>query len=1419
MPSSTAKRLVIVESPAKARKIADFLGPDYVVEASMGHIRDLPRNANDVPAGYEGVAWARLGVNVDDGFKPLYVVSPDRKKQITRLKQLAKEVDEVFLATDEDREGEAIAWHLLETIKPRVPVKRMVFHEITKPAIQAAIANPRDIDRFLVDAQEARRILDRLYGYEVSPVLWKKVMPKLSAGRVQSVATRIVVDRERQRMAFRTAEYWDILADLAILDKEVDGPRGFSATLIALDGDRIATGKDFEPTTGKARGGVVHLDEGAARGLAARLDGRPFVVTRVEEKPYRRRPYPPFITSTLQQEAARKLRSSSAQTMRTAQRLYENGYITYMRTDSVNLSETALDAARRQVRELYGDRFVPTEPRRYASKVKNAQEAHEAIRPSGDSFRTPGEVANELSTEEFKLYELIWRRTIASQMTDAVGSSVSIRIRAVSSSSEECDFGATGKTITDPGFLKAYVESSDDEDAEAEDAERRLPNVVKDQPLRADALHPVGHSTQPPARYTEASLVKALEELGIGRPSTYASIMGTIQDRGYVFKRGQALIPSFLAFAVVNLLEQHFEKLVDYQFTASMEDELDEIAGGTAASVDFLTAFYFGGDMPGSAAGRVAGKAAETGSVAASGGLKKMVTENLGEIDARGINSIPLFRDDDGRDVVVRVGRYGPYLQRTAPDADEGDRAALPEGIAPDELSPEKVDELFLGGGGERKLGEHPETGEPVVLKSGRFGPYVSTGEKNASLLKSHTPDALTLEQALRLLSLPRVVGKDPEGNEILAMSGRYGPYVKRGEDSRSLESEEQIFTVSLDEALALLAAPKGRQRRAAAAPLREMGNDPVTEKPLVIKDGRFGPYVTDGEYNASLRRGQTTEALTLEQASEMLSEKRAKGPVEPKKRAPREGRAGNSRRRHRAREEGNGEEGASQEGGGEEDLGGDVDRGEDHDRQGHISGEGHRYHGQEGGPGEEGGAPQGDQHRGVGPPGQPARPTGGWSVAEDPAGVLVGEDPIRVDGVAYRQELVEPGVRRPQVGSRTPVHLPPVRPATQVGTDLFEGAEVRLEGHPDVLVDGQVPAVAPVPVREPDVVGGADPHLHRQRHLERQRVHNGAQGPERLRQCGSRQAVLHLHEAHFPRRAEHLVRRGRVGTRGERPGLDAGDRRDGRGEATAEPAGTGEHRVGEEVVVQPATEPVQWLVRGGYPVVALGLHPVGVGEPVQLEVVVALDVLGQAGEDVGDRVRLFPGTQDERVHAAQGDLGEYADRADADPGRLEDVRVLLGIAGQDRAVAGDQGQRLDERREAAEFRASSVGTGGYRPGDCLRVDVAEVGQGESVTGQQRVERVQRHPGRYRDEARRPVHPYRRGQRAEIQAYPVGDRGAGERVPRPDRLDGEPVGVGGTDRVSHLGGAGRPEYPCGGTPLVSRPVRPVHGSLSAGCTG
>jgi DNA topoisomerase-1 len=874
-------KLVVVESPAKARTISGYLGPGWVVEASLGHIRDLPAGAKQMPEKYKKEPWAYLGVNVNDDFEPVYIVNPDRSKHVTKLRSLLKQADELYLATDEDREGEAIAWHLVETLRPKVPVRRMVFHEITRPAIRAAVDNPRDINRDLVDAQEARRILDRLYGYDVSAVLWKKVQRGLSAGRVQSVATRIVVERERERMAFRAAEYWDLQATLAVGPEAVtDGaPRMFVASLVALDDERVATGKDFDPTTGAVRPGtpVVHLDGDGARGLAARLEDQPFTVARVETKPYRRRPYPPFITSTLQQEASRKLRMSSAVTMRVAQRLYENGYITYMRTDSVNLSDTAIAAARAQIAELYGDRFVPPQPRHYRGKVKNAQEAHEAIRPAGDTFRTPGEVAGGLSAEELRLYELIWQRTVASQMTDAVGSSVSVRIRATSTAGEVCDFAATGKTITDPGFLKAYVESSDDAEAEAEDVERRLPSLVKGQPLVAEALEATDHRTQPPPRYTEASLVKALEELGIGRPSTYASIMQTIQDRGYVFRRGQALIPSFIAFAVVGLLARHYPRLVDYGFTAAMEDQLDGIAVGEVARVDFLHAFYFGGDV------------GAEGSVARSGGLKKLVTEKLGEIDARSVNSIPLFTDDHGRDVVVRVGRYGPYLQRSLPGAEEeadADRAAVPDGLAPDELTPEKVTELFVGGRGERKLGDHPETGEPVVLRSGRYGPYLSYGDRNVSLLRSQSAETLSFEDALRLLALPRVVGKDPDGNEIIAASGRYGPYLKRGSDTRSLDDEEQLFTITVDEALALLAAPKTRGRRAPAPPLKELGTDPLTERAVVIRDGRFGPYVTDGETNVSLRRGMSVEAMTLAQASQMLMEKRASAPERPAKKS-----------------------------------------------------------------------------------------------------------------------------------------------------------------------------------------------------------------------------------------------------------------------------------------------------------------------------------------------------------------------------------------------------------------------------------------------------------------------------------------------------------------------------------------------------
>ncbi|WP_063010242.1 type I DNA topoisomerase [Nocardia nova] len=895
------RRLVIVESPTKARKIAPYLGRGYTVEASVGHIRDLPRGAADVPAKYKGQSWARLGVDVDHDFEPIYVVSPDKKAKVSELKTLLRDADELYLATDPDREGEAIAWHLLETLKPKIPVRRMVFHEITEPAIRAAAADTRELDNDLVDAQETRRILDRLYGYEVSPVLWKKVMPRLSAGRVQSVATRIVVQRERERIAFRSAEYWDIAAKFDAGGGQSDeaNPRIFGARLVTVDGARVAGGRDFGSDGQlKARNGVTVLDEAAARRLAAALDKADFQVTSVESKPYTRRPYAPFMTSTLQQEAARKLRFGSERTMRVAQRLYENGYITYMRTDSTTLSESAISAARAQATQLYGPEFVHPTPRQYTRKVKNAQEAHEAIRPAGDTFATPGQLHARLDQDEFRLYELIWQRTVASQMADARGTTLTVRITGRAGTGEECVFSASGRTITFAGFLKAYVESVDeDAGGQSDDAESRLPALTEGQGVNATELTPDGHTTNPPPRYNEASLIKALEELGIGRPSTYASIIKTILDRGYVYKRGSALVPSWVAFAVVGLLEEYFGRLVDFDFTAAMEDDLDAIAGGREQRGNWLTSFYFGGDH------------GAEGSVARSGGLKRMVGERLDDIDAREVNSIKMFTDDQDRDIVVRVGRFGPYLERMVqnPDDPDGDpisqRANLPDDLPPDELTPEVAEKLFATPQEGRSLGVDPETGHRIVAKEGRFGPYVTEilpepeadldakkGTKKAaapkprtgSLLKSMDLSTITLEDALKLLSLPRVVGKDPEsGDEITAQNGRYGPYLKKGTDSRSLATEDQIFTVTLEEALKIYAEPKRRGRQAAsAAPLRELGNDSATGKPMVIKDGRFGPYVTDGETNASLRKGDEVESITDERASELLADRRAKGPV-----------------------------------------------------------------------------------------------------------------------------------------------------------------------------------------------------------------------------------------------------------------------------------------------------------------------------------------------------------------------------------------------------------------------------------------------------------------------------------------------------------------------------------------------------------
>jgi DNA topoisomerase-1 len=858
--------LVIVESPAKAKTIAGFLGNDYVVESSIGHIRDLPRNAADVPAAYKGTPWARLGVDVENDFKPLYVVSAEKRDQVRKLKALLKDASELYLATDEDREGESIAWHLREVLSPPdgMPVKRMVFHEITRPAIERAVDDCRDINQHLVDAQEVRRILDRLYGYEVSPVLWKKVMPKLSAGRVQSVACRILVERERARMRFRNAGYWDLEGTFAALDK--DG-QAFTATLVALDGKRLATGKDFSENGELTRDAVL-LDEPSARALAQRLTGKTFDVRSVEEKPFRRSPYAPFMTSTLQQEAGRKLRFTSQRTMQVAQRLYENGYITYMRTDSTNLSETALTAARQQARELYGDAYVPDKPRVYVKKVKNAQEAHEAIRPAGDTFRTPDDVARELSGDELRLYDLVWKRTVASQMADATGQSLQVRL-GTRTDAEDAEFGASGKAITFPGFMRAYVEGADDPEAELEDREVRLPALAQGDRLPAAGVEPKGHTTQPPARYTEASLVKALEELGVGRPSTYASIIGTIQDRGYVWKKGTALVPSFTAFAVVGLLEQHFGRLVDYRFTASMEDDLDGIATGSEDPVAWLRHFYEGNGEP---------------------GLHRLVSEHLGDIDAREVNSIPIGQDAAGTDLVVRVGRYGPYLQRGE------DRASVPEDLPPDELTVEKAEELLSAPSGDRVLGVDPASGFEVVAKAGRYGPYVTTvppeGSKEAprtsSLFKDMDLDTVDLDVALRLLTLPRVLGTDPaDSEEIVASNGRYGPYVKKGSDYRSLEREEQLFTVTLDEALTIFAQPKQRRgQRAETAPLKTLGNDPVSGKPMVVKEGRFGPYVTDGETNASLRKDDSIEGLTDERASELLSDRRARGPVAKKRTA-----------------------------------------------------------------------------------------------------------------------------------------------------------------------------------------------------------------------------------------------------------------------------------------------------------------------------------------------------------------------------------------------------------------------------------------------------------------------------------------------------------------------------------------------------
>ena len=929
-------KLVIVESPNKVRSIAGYLGPEFDVEASVGHIRDLPQ-PSELPATMKKGPYGKFAVDVEDDFTPYYVVNPDKKKTVAQLKKALKEADELYLATDDDREGEAIAWHLQQVLKPKVPVRRMVFTEITREAVTRALDNTRELDIHLVDAQETRRILDRLVGYEVSPVLWRKVRAGLSAGRVQSVATRLVVERERERMAFRSASYWGVEATFSTVLSAVDvtarQEASFTARLVTLDGRRVATGRDFNddgqlrPAALKAS--AVHLHQVGATAVAEAIGrGEPRVVG-VEDKPYKRRPAAPFTTSTLQQEASRKLRMNPRETMRVAQGLYENGFITYMRTDSTVLSGQAVAAARSQVAELYGAEYVPERPRVYASKSKGAQEAHEAIRPAGDHFRTPAQVSGELTGAQFRLYELIWKRTVASQMADAVGSTatVTVEVPLTPVAGESRDSGptfstagltASGTVITFRGFLAAYEEGrdaeryQDDAGAAAKDSKDvRLPAMISGQELAALDAEASGHETTPPPRYTEASLVKALEEREIGRPSTYAATMSTISDRGYVDHRGQALVPTWLAFAVTRLLEENFAELVDYDFTASMERDLDRIAAGEEDRVAWLRRFYNG---QGGAGTEQAAQAASNELEAAAAALRaqglKGLVDNLGEIDARAVNSIEI-----GEGITLRVGRYGPYLE----DA-EGKRANVPADLAPDELTVDKARELFTRAADDgRELGVDPVSGHVIIAKDGRYGPYVTevlpepeeTAEaeatktaktakstkakkttkaakaarpkpRTASLLRSMDLSTVTLEQALDLLSLPRVVGQDPEsGEDITAQNGRYGPYLKKGTDSRSLETEEQIFTVTLEQALEIFAQPKRRRGQAAArGPLRELGQDPATDKPVIIKDGRFGPYITDGQTNVTVPRSEDPATISAERAFELLADKRAKGPA-----------------------------------------------------------------------------------------------------------------------------------------------------------------------------------------------------------------------------------------------------------------------------------------------------------------------------------------------------------------------------------------------------------------------------------------------------------------------------------------------------------------------------------------------------------
>jgi DNA topoisomerase-1 len=857
------KPLVVVESPAKAKTLSKFLGSDYDVRASVGHVADLPSKG--------------LNIDVDNGFKPTYELTERGKTVIKELRSALKDASELYLATDEDREGEAISWHLLEYLKPKVPVKRMVFHEITKTAIDHAVNNPRDLDYGLVDAAETRRILDRLYGYEVSPVLWRRVNRGLSAGRVQSPSVRLIVQRERERIAFVSAGYWDIDAVTATAPS-------FTAKLVTVNGVKVATGKDFDDL-GVVSAKAVALDEARARGLADGLADAPFTVRSVEEKPYRSSPKAPFMTSTLQQEGGRKLRMSSSQVMRVAQGLYERGFITYMRTDNVVLSDEALQATRAAVTSQYGSQYLTPSPKQYSSKVKNAQEAHEAIRPT-TPFRTPAQVSGELNSQDLALYRMVWQRTLASQMADATGVTVSVRLgaNAVDRSTGEladCEFAASGTTITFPGYRAVYA-AGDDKEATDGEAEREalLPLLAGGDAVPIESITPEGHTTSPPARYTEASLVKRLEELGIGRPSTWASIIQTIQDRGYVWKKGQALVPTWTAFAVIRLLEQHFDALVDYDFTASIDEDLDEIARGDRAKDQWLKRFYFGdtgdGDTPPIAAEAGAGDDALRG-------LKRLVEENLDEIDAAEINTFPLGLDEAGELIVVKPGKYGPYVKRGE------DTASVPEDLTPDELTVDKALELLAAPKSDEPIGELD--GLPVYAKNGRYGPYVQWGDhdnpppgfekpKMSSLFKTMVLERMTMDEAEALLQLPRELGIDPsDGVAILANNGRYGPYVQKDRDYRNIDSEDQLLQITLEDALKIFSEPKvykrGGGNMAAKGPLREFGTDPVSERAVVAKDGKFGVYVTDGETNASLGKGDRLDAMGPERAFELLAIRR----------------------------------------------------------------------------------------------------------------------------------------------------------------------------------------------------------------------------------------------------------------------------------------------------------------------------------------------------------------------------------------------------------------------------------------------------------------------------------------------------------------------------------------------------------------